>query len=174
MEKRKGKKMGREIRKVVPNWKHPITENGDYQPMFDESFIEVAQEWIRNLLLWESGEQEDIKNDPELKKKYPFYWQWSNGPPDEKYYLPELKEEKTWVQMYETVSEGTPVTPPFATKAEILEYLIKNGDFWDQRRGSGGWKRENAERFLDTEYAPSMMMIRNQNECIIKQPRDGI
>ena len=70
--------------------------------------------------------------------------------------------------MYETVSEGTPVTPPFATKEELVEYLIEHGDFWDQKRRKEGntimpcdpWTREQAETFVnDTEWAPSGMII---------------
>ena len=74
--------------------------------------------------------------------------------------------EPTWWQVYETVSEGTPVTPPFATREELVEYLVENGDFWDQKnRAEGGslmpcdpWSRRNAEAFvMGSGWAPTMI-----------------
>jgi hypothetical protein len=77
----------------------------------------------------------------------------------------------TWFQVYETVSEGTPVTPPFATKEELVDYLVANGDFWDQHRGDGGWSRENAEAFVGAGFAMSLVV--NTATGTIKAPRDG-
>jgi hypothetical protein len=71
----------------------------------------------------------------------------------------------TWYQVYQTVSEGSPVTPPFATKEELIEYLVKFGDEWDQsrtaegRQASAGWPRKAAEQFVKSEWAPSMMVV---------------
>lgn len=64
----------------------------------------------------------------------------------------------TWWQVWETVSEGSPVTPAFATRAELVNHLVRNGDQWDQQRGDGGWSRESAESFVKTEWFPSMIM----------------
>ena len=61
--------------------------------------------------------------------------------------------------MYETVSEGTPVSPVFETKAELVEYLVRHGDYWDQSRGDGGWDRKSAEGFVDKEWVMSGMIM---------------
>lgn len=83
-------------------------------------------------------------------------------------YRPDWKpEEATWFQMYETVSEGTPVTPPFETREELVEYLVANGCFWDQKRRARGlsgdwmrcspWTREEATKFVFGDgWMPSM------------------
>ena len=139
--------MGREIRRVPPNWEHPKNDKGDYQPMFDQTYKEAADEWVRNLMLWEAGEHPDRK---EASCRY--YWDWEDMPPDQEYYLPETSEEKTWYQVYETVSEGTPVTLPFRTKKEIVEALV-HGDFWGYK-----WDRKSAEYFVEKEWAPSMII----------------
>lgn len=130
--------MGREIRRVIPNWEHPKKEfpnyqagrmEKSYQPLYDQSYREAADEWLKELMAWEAGEDPD-------RAKYDtrYYWDWNGMPPDKDYYRPEWKpEEMTWFQVYETVSEGTPVTPPFATKEELVDYLVEHGDFWDQR-----------------------------------------
>lgn len=102
---------------------------------------------------------------------YP-YWEYEGAPPDPEYYRPIFAEgEATWYQVYETVSEGTPVTPPFATKQELIDYLVEYGDFWDQHRGEGGWPREAAKRFAEEEWAVSMMAKIVDGTVKVKRPR---
>jgi hypothetical protein len=96
-----------------------------------------------------------------------------SAPPNPDSYRPKFQTEPTWYQVYETVSEGTPVTPPFATKEELVNYLVEHGDFWDQRRGHGGWSRENAERFVGAGWAPSLVTVVSRDGVQIKAPRDG-
>lgn len=89
--------------------------------------------------------------------------------PDPDDYFPSWPEGvATWFQVYQTVSEGTPVSPPFATREELVDYLVANGDFWDQARRKNGrfggmdcrpWTREQATRFVfDTGWAPSLIV----------------
>jgi hypothetical protein len=151
--------MGREIRRVPPNWKHPRTDKyGEerYQPMHDNLYSKAAKEWMENCLLWEKGEHPSQKSDWAKECKY--YWEYEGNPPDKEYYLPDGLEEPTWYQMYETVSEGTPVSPPFATREELIDYLVENGDFWDQKRGTPPPTRESVEAFVDMGWAPSFIV----------------
>lgn len=136
-----------------------------YKPLYNKPYGAEIKEWIENHLLWEKGEHPDQKDGGGAR--YLHYAQWSGNAPDVEYYRPDWKpEEMTWYQVYETVSEGTPVTPPFATKEELIEYLTTNGDFWDQRRRKEGgssmqcdpWPRDAAERFVnETQWAPSFI-----------------
>lgn len=64
----------------------------------------------------------------------------------------------SWWQVWENVSEGSPVTPAFETQEELIDYLVKYGDAWDQSRGDGGWNREAAVKFVGLEYMPSMIL----------------
>lgn len=134
--------------------------------MFDEPYAEAIQEWVDGYLLWKEGkhpDQEKYDKDGEYD-----YKDWAGEAPESKYYRPAWrKEEMTWWQVYETVSEGTPVTPPFATRQELIDYLVENGDFWDQDRRKRGdtwlmpcdpWKREVAERFVnEVGWAPTLI-----------------
>ena len=132
--------------------------------MFDCDYLKDLEEWIEGHRKWEAGEDEYRKKYPE----YRYYAQWEGDPPDVEYYRPPWsKEEATWYQVYETVSEGTPVTPPFETQQELIDYLVKNGDFWDQKRREEGkfdldcqpWSREQAEKFvLGSGWAPSFVI----------------
>ena len=166
--------MGREIRMVPPNWEHPRMQcphspwKGGcddakahrgmcHQPMYDRTFEEAAAEWKDAFLAWERGERETYCDEDSAKGEY---WEWDGAPPDRKYYRPAWKEgEATWFQVYQTVSEGSPVTPPFSTREELVEYLIAHGDFWEQSRGEGGCSRKAAEAFVMGDgWVPSMTM----------------
>lgn len=165
--------MGREIRRVVPNWEHPIHKRYDsfkqkeveeYQPLYDESYLNALNEWLEGHQKWESGEDDDRRKHPD----YRYYADWNGNAPRVEYYRPDWNEEEmTWFQVYETVSEGTPVTPAFSTQQELVDYLVENGDFWDQKRRAEGcasmpcdpWTREQAERFVfGSGYMPSMVV----------------
>ena len=164
--------MGREIRRVPPHWEHPKKENGQYQPMYDNDFDTQLTEWLAGYELWKKGEHPDQGKD--WMEEGTKYWDWEGSPPDPEYYHPKWEQEPTWYQVYETVSEGTPVSPAFATKEELVNYLVEHGDFWDQRRGDGGWDRANAEHFVEAGWAMSGIFITSQEgEEVYKSPRDG-
>lgn len=74
-----------------------------------------------------------------------------------------------WWQVWETVSEGSPVTPAFATREELVDYLVGGGDAWDRKRSDGGWTRENAESFVSAAWAPSLISVSGKAHA----PRDG-
>lgn len=165
--------MGREIRKVPSNWQHPTSSNGGKQPMLDQTYADARKEWLDGLAKWESGnnpDREKYKNDDGT---YQDYWEWHGAPPARELYRPWKDEDATWFQLWETVSEGTPVSPPFATKEELAQHLAVNGDDWDQKRchdpsschlfgmelGKPGWGIERARRFVNGPgRAPSMIV----------------
>ncbi len=74
-----------------------------------------------------------------------------------------------WWQVWETVSEGSPVTPAFATAAGLVDHLVAVGDAWDQGRGRPGWERAAAESFVRVGFAPALTMIGGESFA----PRDG-
>jgi len=152
--------MGREIRRVPLDWEHPTREcphspwaggcdhakknNGQcYKPLFDNDYHTAARKWIDAFDLWRQGEH------PDQVDYCTYYWEWSS-PPDE-----ELHREHAWTpeeasayQIYETVSEGTPVSPVFATLDSMVEWLVKEG-----------YSPLAAKRFAESGWAPSMMML---------------
>jgi hypothetical protein len=178
--------MGREIRRVPPTWEHPMREcrhnpwaggcataklnDGKcYHPLYDEDAETAWAEWLKEFDEWKAEEFERvIKEHPEhdykLDEPYSAFCHWHGQPPNAEYYRPKWKEEEaTAFQMYETVSEGTPVSPVCATKDALIDYLMNHGDYWSQYRcaESGGdprWSREAAEGFVKTEWSMSMMI----------------
>lgn len=161
--------MGREIRRVAPNWEHPtedtLTLQGYrkvFRPLHDEAYEDKIEEWITDRELWKKGEHPDQRLESARSYTYEAYR--SSAPQPEDYRPKWAPEEATWFQVYETVSEGTPCSPPFATKAEIVEWLVKHGDTWDKggtvrsNPYAAPWHRKVAEAFVQHEWAPSMVI----------------
>ncbi len=124
--------------------------------MFDETFGDAAAEWKEGLAAWERGERPDYCGEESRKLEY---WEWNGHPPDRAYYRPWKDEEATWYQLWETVSEGTPVSPPFATQEELIAHLAAHGDGGWGASSPGGWGIERARRFVMNEgWAPSMVV----------------
>ena len=182
--------MGREVRRVPPNWEHPryTRENvksregiGEYKSCHDEDYETASLRWIRELLSWQEGKHpSQIRDRKEgFLSSCKYYWEYAGAPPDEEYCRPKFTEEPTWYQMYQTVSEGSPVSPPFATEEELATYLSEHGDFWyqlDQNKDSGyptGSSKPTYEQALATVksgWGPSMMTVSNQEGVKILGP----
>jgi len=142
----------------------------EYVPMEDTDFPTALTQWEAGKAKWDAGER------PSWAKDEPDYtFEDEEGPrPTPETYRPYSEEEATWFQLFQTVSEGSPVSPPFATLDELATYLAEKGDFWDQSRaiedfaGSGrldpdnlpktGWGQQRAEAFCKAGWAPSMMV----------------
>ncbi len=113
--------MGREIRRVPPDWVHPQDGKGGFEPLFNKTF--------------------DDRDDPE----------WDDQP---EWYRPAFESEPTHYQLYETVTEGTPMSPVFETKEELGKWMMANPDpVWGQR------SRAAVDVFLEEEWSISMMVV---------------
>ncbi len=129
--------MGREIRRVPPNWEHPrwteedarySTNIGEFRSCHDETYADAAEAYANAFLEWEAGRHPDRER---AEKEYGcrYFWEWEDSPPDPELYRPAFTAEPTWFQLYETVSEGSPQSPPFGTEEELIEYLCNQGEF---------------------------------------------
>lgn len=150
--------MGRQLRRVPPNWDHPkqscqhiydkCERNECYIPLYDETYENAAETWLKDFKEYKAEEHDNI-----------YFWDWHGMPPEIDSYRTYKDEDATWYQVYETISEGTPVTPPFEKKEELIEYLVNYGDFWNQSRNERGYSKENAEKFVnESGYAPSLVV----------------
>jgi len=116
---------------------------------------------------WAEYEQEREDFDP-VKKDCTFE-EYYGQPPERDEYTDYKGVEPTWFQLYENVSEGTPVSPPFETELELATWLSENGDYWCQRRNAEGGRGEAKPTFtqalslVKSGYAPSMMMFSNES-----------
>ena len=154
-----GQIMGREVRRVPKDWEHPKDDKGRYEPMHTWDHKENLDDWMESLNLWNKGlvpsykEGEDTKVRPTGESFEDYY----GNRPNEKYYMPQWPElERTHYQMYENVSEGTPLSPPMESIEELARYLSDNG------ANAGAGRTATYEQWLDTcqtGWAPSMIGI---------------
>jgi hypothetical protein len=148
--------MGREIRKVPAGWVHPFREDRpeQHQPLHDENYEDAVAEWFENHKLWLNKEHPDqLKSEP---PDYKYYAEWGGNPPDFEYYRTYKDEVCTHFQMYETVSEGTPCTPVFASLQELEDYLVSTGECAGTQY-ERKFSRAAAHGFCQSGYAPSMV-----------------
>lgn len=127
--------MGREIRRAPLDWLHPRDFNGNYIPMFDDDYDSALAEF---------------EEDPAA---------FDDQPPDPLLYRPDWYGQPLGYQVYENVSEGTPVSPVFATEAELVDWLA---DSKGVPLGIGGstirLSMEQARRFVEVGSSWSFTM----------------
>jgi hypothetical protein len=117
--------MGREVRRVRKDWQHPVDRDGRLKPLFD-GYETAAADWLK--MLAEKGLQPAID--------------YYGGAPDKNEYMPEWTEaEADHLMMYETCSEGTPLSPAFKTAEELARWLADNkaSAFGDQTATYEQW-----------------------------------
>ena len=118
--------MSTEVRKVPADWDHPKKEDGSIQPMYDIDYETALAQWLENHYLWLEGKHRYQMADPNGTKDYKYYAEYVKDAPQVAFYRPKwTDEERTHYQLYETITEGTPVTPPFQT-IDALEKFIKD------------------------------------------------
>lgn len=165
--------MGREIRRVPPNWEHPRHTQkdapsrehvGEYRSCYDYDYESASDEWERAFDLWRRGEhpsQADYR-----------FWEYDQ-PPDKETCRPAFCAEPTWYQVYQTVTEGYPVSPPFPTPEELASYLAKHGDFWAQDEAKNDGRPvqppsyEQALAFVLSGHAPSFVVSVPGDGCAV-------
>lgn len=123
--------MGREIRRVPPWWQHPVDAKGNYIPLLDRSYGEAVRDYEYGLKLWEAGRHPSQYRFPDDTSGLSFteWCGWEGEPPDPRIYRQEswTEDEATTVQLYENVSEGTPVSPVFATLDVLGGWMMEHG-----------------------------------------------
>lgn len=108
--------MGREIRMVPPNWEHPTDARGKYLPLHDKTHEQAMREY-----------EDEYEMVADADKQSSSKEELAGSPPNPERYRPEYAEAPTHYQLYENVSEGTPLTPLFPDKETLVEYAVSEG-----------------------------------------------
>lgn len=117
--------MGREVRKVPADWDH---EKYSDKPLFD-NFNKKLTNWLEGFNQWGNGYRFNYNDEKwipitEDEKQYS-YTDWAGDRPDPSDYMPDWDEsERTHYQAYENITEGTPISPVFATEEEVIDFLV--------------------------------------------------
>lgn len=154
--------MGREVRRVSAGWQHPKHAvwgpSGPvecYKPLFPgERYQPAVDEWDEECAKWKAGHRPDWCS-PEGREMA--FEQWEGQRPHRDDYMPNWPaEQRTHLMMYEDTSEGTPISPAFATPEELARWLADNGASWF------GDSTATYEQWLHVargSYAPSMVIV---------------
>lgn len=153
--------MGREIRRTPVGWEHPLNRNPHpawgpdgwdwtgqgrhFKPLLDQTWGDAYTEWLNGKRAWESGEDPDRAKYPEYS-----YEDWHGRMPDPLDHRPAWPEGiELGYQLYETVTEGTPLSPSFATARELAAFLVESLHMFIDH--------DAALRFVDAGWAPSFI-----------------
>jgi hypothetical protein len=123
--------MSREVRRVPADWQHPKRSNGRYVPLLGGSYSAEVARWDHEAEQWEKGFRLDWSTDNEFIPKTAdhrgTYAEWSGPRPVESEYMPDWTDaERTHFQMYQTTSEGTPISPVMESPEELARWLVDN------------------------------------------------
>jgi len=151
--------MGREVRRVPKDWQHPKNRHGKYTPLLGDSFSERKAAWMEGAVKWDEGLRLEyftnrwIPKDPDMNYSYE---RWEGTCPEESEYMPDWPdEERTHLQMYETCTEGTPISPVMKTPEELARWLT------DNNASAFGYMTATYEQWLATAragWAPSAVL----------------
>lgn len=141
--------MGREVRRVPADWQHPKEWTAGtrgleerYKPLFPgENYQARVDEWDDDCAKWKRGEFPDYADADDRAKTYE---QWAGQRPHRDDYMPNWPaEQRTHLMMYEDTSEGTPISPAFATPEELARWLVDNkaSAFGSDTGSYEGWLR---------------------------------
>lgn len=143
--------MGREARRVPLGWEHPKENDGYYKPLHDGCKLNAAMEsWDKGLILWlngeragyQDGERVTVAIDEDLAQTREGFEEWDGQRPNPDDYMPVFTEEEAvgW-QMYETCSEGTPISPVMKSPEDLADWLFENkaDAFADMTATRAGW-----------------------------------
>lgn len=128
---------------IKPGWKHPEEWNryqNKFTPigLFDYKFSDMLKEWEKEKAEWDRGYVQnytpDLNGYTYVKKEESKYYEdgstfedWHGEKPIVGHYMPEWAPgEATLFCMYETTSEGTPISPCFETPEQLARWLADN------------------------------------------------
>ena len=134
--------MGREVRRVPPDWKHP-RRGRNYVPLFEGPWEAAAERWDRDAAQFAKGKWHDGDPLPDSAAGLT-YAEWDGERPKREDYMPTWSaEETTHWQMYETTTEGTPLSPVMPTPEALAHWLADNGanTFADMTTDYETWRR---------------------------------
>lgn len=116
--------MGREVRMVPPGWEHPKDKRGSLIPLLRQT----RNEYVAEKAAWERKDMAALPSYvlPRFLDEYT-YEEWA-GTINKGPRMPDFEPgTATHFRMYETCSEGAPISPAFATAEELARWLADNG-----------------------------------------------
>ena len=141
--------MGREVRRVPADWQHPKHWVGGchgieerHKPLLPgERYQSEVDDWDGECAKWKAGWRPDHCSEDHRSMTYE---QYAGQRPHRDDYMPVWPDEqRTHLMMYETTSEGTPISPAFRSPEELARWLVDNNAraFAGRPGNYDGWLR---------------------------------
>lgn len=149
--------MPREIRRVPLGYEHPRDARGRHVPLFDGSDLyghplsAWQRVWDEECSAWGRGEHPAQRRSPDKTRGLAFD-DWDGKRPDAADHTPELPlaERAGWCY-YESTTEGTPLSPVFATAEELARWFIASGEW-----GAGDYESALAYVLAPRQYTANL------------------
>lgn len=117
--------MASELRRVHKDWQHP-KKDGEYVRLFGGSWSANARRWDARKARWDAGERPDYAGPEHTTLSYE---DWDGARPFVDEYMPDWPmAERTHFQLYECVTEGTPVSPVFDSVEAMIRWHADQGE----------------------------------------------
>lgn len=170
--------MGREVRRVPKDWVHPVytrdtaprvsligTEIALFaklDPAELEAWDEGARKWSEGLRPTDASDEngnsvwEPLTEHPlRWRGRYDTWEEWIGERPNPADFMPTWSEDElTHLMMYETTTEGTPISPAFETGRELARWLADNKA---SVFGSATAPYEDWLRWIEQDVGPKLM-----------------
>ncbi len=166
--------MSREVRMVPKDWKHPKHSYqevlaapylmGRYKSLHGGSYAKACADWDEENAKWSEGLRKSWTRDGDKWEPHNYtdgmtYPDYAGERPVAEDYMPDWPDsERTHLMMYETTSEGTPLSPAFETPEELARWLADNNA---SAFGSDGAPYEHWLPICKGGWAPSGMIVGN-------------
>lgn len=125
--------MSREVRRVSANWEHPRDARGYFIPLLGGSFKEKLEAYKIEACQWALGNELSYATQPpsfvprDASTDGMTFEEGNGSIPKKEDYMPDWPEaERTHYQMYESTSEGTPISPVMETPKALARWLADN------------------------------------------------
>jgi len=126
-----------------------LSDGETFIPMHDQTFDEACVEWESYLLQWISGEYPNQPDD--MPQTGPAFDEWHGPKPSQRQnsttFRPTFDEAPTSWQVYETITDGTPVSPVFEQVNDLYRWLISDGG------RDGAWNEIDALEVVECALA---------------------
>lgn len=131
--------------------------------MFNQSYIDAFTEWLTNHNLQLKGKHPDQLSYPAETKDLKYFAEWNGDPPAVERFNPHTwkKSDTPAYQVYENVSEGTPISPVFNHIKEVQRWVVEQG----------GLSPVAAAEFCELRWAPTAIFrLKAQTDHLGDQP----
>lgn len=121
-------KLSYEVRRVPPDWVHPVDSQGKLTPLYNQAHVIAVLEWDLNCAKWLRGWRPEKWTGQQGSDIHCFEGCFGKRPQPEQYmpdWIPDWMAGKpTWYMLYKT--SGTPYSPVLEHSWDLTQWINDN------------------------------------------------